>query len=106
MPLRTSGEGKYYWAFRFVRPVDRKRIHTLGQVVRLKPYNSVIMRVPAPPSRCKSESVPHSSATGPQRAEAGVNGGIGKPPPEIPSSRSLWVAKAKTWLNHRQCQPA
>ncbi len=34
------------------------------------------MRVQVPPSRCRSESVSPRPATGPQRSEAGINGGI------------------------------
>jgi hypothetical protein len=40
-----------------------------------QPCNSVSMRVQAPPSRCRSESVFPRPATGPQRSEAGINGG-------------------------------
>src|SRR5262249_5715365 len=43
------------------------------------PCNSIFMWVQAPPLRCRGASIPPSLATGPQRAEAGVNGGIGKP---------------------------
>jgi MarR family len=37
------------------------------------------MRVQAPPSRCRSDSVSPRPATGPQRPEAGINGGPWKP---------------------------
>ena len=43
------------------------------------PCNSIFMWVQAPPLRCRGASISPSLATGPQRAEAGVNGGIGKP---------------------------
>ena len=34
------------------------------------------MRVQVPPSRCRSESISPRLETGPQRSEAGINGGI------------------------------
>src|SRR5215831_10199480 len=43
------------------------------------PCNSIFMWVQAPPLRCRGANISPSLATGPQRAEAGVNGGIGKP---------------------------
>jgi hypothetical protein len=44
-----------------------------------RPCNSVFMQVQILPPRRRGESVTPSLATGPQRAEAGVNGGIGQP---------------------------
>ena len=37
------------------------------------------MRVQIPPSRCRSDSVSPRPATGPQRSEAGINGGPWQP---------------------------
>jgi hypothetical protein len=37
------------------------------------------MRVRIPPSRCRSDSVSPRPATGPQRSEAGINGGPWQP---------------------------
>src|SRR5215831_21288798 len=45
----------------------------------LGPCNSIFMWVQAPPLRCRGASIPPSLAPGPQRDEAGVNGGIRKP---------------------------
>jgi len=59
----------------FVRSVDRKRSHLLGQIARYQSCNSVSMRVEAPPSKCRSDSVSPRSATGSQGSEAGINGG-------------------------------
>src|SRR5215831_690959 len=56
----------------------------LGQTARRRSCNSVAMRVKGPPSRCRSDSVSPSSATGPQGAEAGINGGAWKPPSGYP----------------------
>jgi len=42
------------------------------------------MRVQAPPSRCRSDSVSPRPATGPQRSEAGINGGAWKPQTRYP----------------------
>ena len=64
------------------------------------------MRVQAPPSKCRSESVSPRPVTGSQGLEAGINGGAWKPNPGIPSSRYLWAATAKMWMSHRQRKPA
>jgi hypothetical protein len=37
------------------------------------------MRVQAPPFKCRSDSISPRPMTGPQRSEAGVNGGAWKP---------------------------
>jgi hypothetical protein len=62
-----------------VRSVGSKRALTLRQAARRQPCNSVSMRVEVPPSGCRSDSISPRSATGPQRPEAGVNGGAWKP---------------------------
>jgi transposase-like protein len=63
----------------FVRSVDRKRSQILGQIARYLSCNSVSMRVQAPLSRCRSNSISPRPATGSQRSEAGINGGPWKP---------------------------
>jgi hypothetical protein len=44
----------------------------------------LFMRVQIPPSRCKSDSIAPRPATGSQRSEAGLNGGLWKPPSGYP----------------------
>jgi hypothetical protein len=59
------------------------------------PCNSMSMRVQAPPSRCRSDSVSPRSATGPQGPEAGRHGGPWTPPSGCPVSHaSLGSASA------------
>jgi hypothetical protein len=47
--------------------------------VRMNLVTQLSMRVQAPPSKCRSDSVSPSPATGPQGAEAGINGGPWQP---------------------------
>ena len=70
------------------------------------PCNSISMRVQAPPLRCRGDSLSPNLATGPQEVAAGINGEIWEPHPDRSLSRNLWAAKAKTWLSHRDCNPA
>ncbi len=59
--------------------------------VKDEPFNLVtqlFMRVQAPLSRCRSESVSPRSATGSQRSEAGINGGAWKPQSGYPVSQA------------------
>src|SRR5205085_8823717 len=46
------------------------------------------MRVRIPPSRCRSDSVSPRPATGPQRSEAGINGGPWQPHVGYPVSQA------------------
>jgi hypothetical protein len=89
-----------------VRPVDRKRSHVLGQIARSQSCNSVSMRVKGPPSRCRSDSVSPSSATDPQGAEAGINGGAWKPPSGYPVSQASMGSASEGVLSHRDHHPA
>ena len=47
------------------------------------------MRVQAPPSKCRSDNVSPSPTTGPQGAEAGINGGPWKPRSGYPASQAF-----------------
>src|SRR5205823_13059868 len=53
------------------------------------------MRVRIPPSRCRSDSVSPRPATGPQRSEAGINGGPWKPPSGYPVSQASMGSASK-----------
>jgi hypothetical protein len=64
------------------------------------------MRVQAPPLRCRGDSLSPNSATGSQGVAAGINGEIWEPYLDRSLSKNLWAAKAKTWLSHRDCNPA
>src|SRR5262249_39410873 len=46
------------------------------------------MRVQIPPSRCRSDSISPRPATGPQRSEAGINGGPWQPHAGYPVSQA------------------
>jgi hypothetical protein len=46
------------------------------------------MRVQAPPSKCRSDSISPSLATGPQGAAAGINGGPWQPHAGYPVSQA------------------
>ena len=56
--------------------------------MRLTLVTQLSMRVQAPPSRCRSDSVSPSLATGPQGAEAGINGGPWQPHAGYPVSQA------------------
>jgi hypothetical protein len=47
--------------------------------VKMNLVTQLSMRVQAPPSKCRSDSVSPRSATGSQRSGAGINGGPWKP---------------------------
>src|SRR4030095_891029 len=68
--------------------------------------NSVSMRVEAPPSRCRSDSVSPRSATGPQRSEAGINGGAWQPQVGYPVSQASMDSASKGVWSHRDHHPA
>src|SRR4029450_3607536 len=70
------------------------------------PCNSISMRVQPPPLRCRGDSLSPNSVTGPQGVAAGINGEIWEPHLDRSLSKNLWAAKAKTWLSHRDCNPA
>ena len=70
------------------------------------PCNSISMREQAPSLRCRGDSISPNPATGSQRVAAGINGEIWEPHPDRSLSKNLWAAKAKTWLSHRDCNPA
>jgi len=58
------------------------------------------------PSRCRSDSVSPSSATGPQGSEAGINGGAWQPHAGYPVEQaSTGSASAGVW-SHRDHHPA
>ena len=59
--------------------------------VKDQPFNfatQLFMRVQAPPSRCRSDSVAPRPATGSQRSGAGLNGGTWKPHSGYPVSQA------------------
>src|SRR5262249_15213447 len=60
--------------------VDREVINNLA--------TQFTMRVRIPPSRCRSDSVSPRPATGPQRPEAGINGGPWQPHAGYPVSQA------------------
>src|SRR2546427_3295859 len=64
------------------------------------------MRVQAPPSRCRSASISPRPATGPQRSEAGINGGPWKPQSGYPVSQASRGSGSKGVESHREGQPA
>ena len=64
------------------------------------------MRVEAPPSRCRSDSVSPRSATGPQGSEAGINGGAWKPLSGYPVEQASMDSASKGVLSHRDHHPA
>src|SRR5216683_6130575 len=68
--------------------------------------NSISMRVQAPPSRCRSDSVSPRSATGPQGAEAGINGGAWKPQSGYPVQQASMGSASEGVMSHRECHPA
>src|SRR6516162_10728715 len=70
------------------------------------PCNSIFMWVQAPPLRCRGASIPPSLATGAQQAEAGVNGGIGKPQSCKPVSQGPRGSASEDVLSHRESAPA
>jgi len=68
--------------------------------------NSVAMRVEAPPSRCRSDSISPRSATGPQGSEAGINGGAWQPHAGYPVSQASMGSASEGVWSHRQNDPA
>lgn len=52
------------------------------------------------------KALPPGKATSHQSLKRGEKAVTGKPIHRTPSSKSLWVAKAKVCLNHRDLQPA
>src|SRR5215467_6791833 len=64
------------------------------------------MRVQVPPSRCRSDSVSPRSATGPQRSEAGINGGAWQPQVGYPVSQASMDSASKGVWSHRDHHPA
>ena len=64
------------------------------------------MRVQAPPSRCRSDSVSPSLATGPQGAEAGINGGAWQPHAGYPVSQASTGSASEGVWSHRDHHPA
>jgi hypothetical protein len=64
------------------------------------------MRVQIPPSRCRSDSISPRPATGPQRLEAGRNGGPWQPHAGYPVSQASMGSASKGVVSHREGQPA
>src|SRR2546427_5419564 len=64
------------------------------------------MRVQIPPSRCRSDSLSPRPATGPQRSEAGINGGPWQPHAGYPVEQASMGSASKGALSHRERQPA
>src|SRR5262249_54506927 len=64
------------------------------------------MRVQVPPSRCRSASISPRPATGPQRSEAGINGGPWKPHSGYPVSQASMGSVSKGVESHREGVPA
>ena len=64
------------------------------------------MRVQIPPSRCRSDSISPRPATGPQRSEAGINGGPWQPHAGYPVSQASMGSASEGALSHRECEPA
>jgi hypothetical protein len=62
--------------------------------------------VQIPPSRCRSDSVSPRPATGPQRSEAGINGGPWQPHAGYPVSQASMGSASKGVLSHRERYPA
>jgi hypothetical protein len=64
------------------------------------------IRVQVPSSWCKSDSVSPRPATGPQRSEAGINGGAWQPQSGYPVQQASRGSASKGALSHRERQPA
>src|SRR5262249_29620412 len=64
------------------------------------------MRVQIPPSRCRSDSVSPRPTTGPQRSEAGINGGAWQPRSGYPVQQASRGSASKGALSHRESEPA
>lgn len=64
------------------------------------------MRVQLPPSRCRSDSIAPRLATGPQRLEAGLNGGPWKPQSGYPVQQASMGSVSEGVESHREGEPA
>jgi hypothetical protein len=64
------------------------------------------MRVQIPPSRCRSDSIALRLATGPQRLEAGLNGGAWQPQSGYPVQQASRGSASEGVLSHRESEPA
>ena len=64
------------------------------------------MKVQILPSRCRSDSIAPRPATGPQRLEAGLNGGPWQPHAGHPVSQASMGSVSKGVVSHRERQPA
>jgi hypothetical protein len=64
------------------------------------------MRVQIPPSRCRSDSIAPRLATGPQRLEAGLNGGAWQPQSGYPVQQASMGSASEGVLSHREREPA
>ena len=64
------------------------------------------MRVQIPPSRCRSDSISPRPATGPQRSEAGINGGPWQPQSGYPVQQASMDSVSEGALSHRDHHPA
>ena len=64
------------------------------------------MRVQIPPSRCRSDSIAPKLATGPQRLEAGLNGGAWQPQSGYPVQQASMGSASEGVLSHRESEPA
>ena len=64
------------------------------------------MRVQLPPSKCRSDSIAPRLATGPQRLDAGRNGGPWKPPSGSPVQQASLGSASEGVESHREGHPA
>ena len=64
------------------------------------------MRVQILPSRCRSDSIAPRPATGPQRLEAGLNGGAWQPQAGYPVQQASMGSASEGVLSHRDHDPA
>ena len=87
-------------------PLIERGLMSSGKSQSQRLCNSVSMRVEAPPSRCRSDSVSPGSATGPQGSEAGINGGAEKPQYRYPVEQASMDSVSEGVMSHRQNDPA
>ena len=66
----------------------------------------LFMRVEVPPSKCRSDSVSPSPATGPQRAEAGIKGGPWQPRAGPSVEQASKGSASEGVMSHRNYDPA
>ena len=87
-------------------PLVERGLRLSGRPQSHRLCHAVAMRVQAPPSWCRSDSISPRPATGLQRSEAGRNGGPWKPRSGYPVSQASMGSASEGVSSHRQNDPA